>query len=48
MRHSEKVDEKVKGWEVTGVLAEGRAESPRGDPPRADKGEAIAMAMYKS
>ena len=34
MRHSEKVDEKVKGWEVTGVLAEGRAESPRGDPPR--------------
>ena len=25
MRHSEKVDEKVKGWEVTGVLAEGRA-----------------------
>ena len=31
MRHAEKVDEKVKGWEVTGILAEGRADSPRGD-----------------
>ena len=26
MRHSEKVEEKVKGWEVTGMLAEGRAD----------------------
>ena len=33
MRHSDKVDEKVKGWEVTGMLAEGRADSPRGDRP---------------
>ena len=34
MRHSEKVEEKVKGWEVTGMLAEGRADDrERGDNP---------------
>ena len=32
MRHSEKVEEKVKGWEVTGILAEGRADSPPASP----------------
>ena len=34
MRHSEKVEEKAKGWEVTAILSEGTLSSPPGSPAK--------------